>query len=535
MKTPAFALIAFAMSASAFSQTSAPAAPTLTAGAEFKGLRLDWNSVPGATWYQLEYRAHQNGPFIQQGDDFPATATSTRFFLPVHLFDWSWGRYRLAGCNDACCTRSSAISVYNLRRDAVGYFKAGESKAGAKFGSTLDLAPDGYSLVVAAPGEVTSTASPPVGGGVYVFRRGGDTKWSQRARLDINARGTADVPGVVGLSVAVSGSGNTVAVGSSDTVTQGTLPKDRGQVDVFFRKNNVYTRTRIPRPDVDFFGNVQLSESGYVLGVSTDEGDFGVAIYKSVNGVWQSVYSTPPNDDMHPCSRWQLSRDGKALARMCTDYALDGFHYVDLRHYLRVLSGSNWSVATDIELWSQDSGVPAYGHPSFALDRTGSTIAVSFSRNTDPVIPGLVRVYQRDVSGYRQVAQLEGGSWIPQSKQTGFGAFLSLGADGHTLAVGAPFDSSQGSGPRTPPLVDGTEETGAVYVYRLADSWSLVNVVKPNYYTAAQRGEFGKALKLSQTGNTLVIGVGSEDSSASGIDGNWANSNRTDSGAVFMY
>ena len=110
-----------------------------------------------------------------------------------------------------------------------------------------------------------------------------------------------------------------------------------------------------------------------------------------------------------------------------------------------------------------------------------------------------------------------------------------MGADGHTLVVGAPYDSSEGSGPRTPPLVAGTEETGAVYVYRLTDSWKLVNVIKPNYYTAAQRGEFGRALKLSQTGNTLVIGVGSEDSSASGIDGNWANSNRTDSGAVFMY
>jgi trimeric autotransporter adhesin len=535
MKIPASLCIALAMSASAFSQTSAPAAPTLTAGAEFKGLRFDWDTVPGATWYQLEYRAHQNGPFVQQGDDFPATATSTHFSFPVHLFDWSWGRYRLAACNDAGCTRSAAISVYNLRRDAVGYIKAGASKAGALFGSSLDLSPDGYSLVVAAPGEVTSTSTGPVGGGVYVFRRGGDAKWSQRARLDINARGKSDVPGLVELSVAVSGSGNTVAVGSAppDTCCANT---QEGQVDVFFLKDGVYTRRRIPRPDgITFFGHVQLSESGYVLGVSKDRGDFEMAIYKSVNGVWQNVYSSPPNDDMHPCTLWQLSRDGKTLARMCTDYTLDGFHYVALRHYVRVLSGTNWSVATEIELWSRDSGFPSYSHPSITLDRTGSTIAVSFSRQYADPVTGFVRVFQRDGVGYRQVAQLDAGSWTPESQRVTFGSFLSMGADGHTLAVGAPSDSGQGSGPRTPPLVAGTEETGAVYVYRLADSWKLVNVIKPNYYTAAQRGEFGKALKLSQTGKTLVIGVATEDSSASGIDGNWANSNRTDSGAVFMY
>ena len=66
MKILAFVAIALAAAAPAFSQSSAPAAPTLTAGAEFKGLRFDWDTVPGATWYQLEYRAHRTGEFVQQ-------------------------------------------------------------------------------------------------------------------------------------------------------------------------------------------------------------------------------------------------------------------------------------------------------------------------------------------------------------------------------------------------------------------------------------------------------------------------------------
>src|SRR6185503_7010672 len=89
MKISASCVIALAMSVSAFGQTSVPAAPSLTAGAEFKGLRLDWDTVPGASWYQLEYRAHQAGAFVKQGDDFPATATSTHFTFPLHLYDWT--------------------------------------------------------------------------------------------------------------------------------------------------------------------------------------------------------------------------------------------------------------------------------------------------------------------------------------------------------------------------------------------------------------------------------------------------------------
>ena len=83
MKVLAAWAVALAVSVSALSQTSIPPAPTLTAGAGFKGLRFDWNSVPRATWYQFEYRAHQTGPFVQEGDDFPATATYDALQLPA--------------------------------------------------------------------------------------------------------------------------------------------------------------------------------------------------------------------------------------------------------------------------------------------------------------------------------------------------------------------------------------------------------------------------------------------------------------------
>ena len=61
-------------------------------------------------------------------------------------------------------------------------------------------------------------------------------------------------------------------------------------------------------------------------------------------------------------------------------------------------------------------------------------------------------------------------------------------------------------------------------------------MVKPNY--SPNPGEahmFGEHVALSQTGKTLIIAAPRENSSANGIDGNWANSARPSSGAIFMY
>ena len=126
MRTLLFCVMALAMTAPAYTQT-VPAAPTLTAGAEFKGLRFDWEPVAGASWYELEYKANQTAAFVKKGSTLPASATSYEYRFPLHLFDWTYARYRLAACNASGCTRSAEISVSGLRRDAVGYFKAAVS------------------------------------------------------------------------------------------------------------------------------------------------------------------------------------------------------------------------------------------------------------------------------------------------------------------------------------------------------------------------------------------------------------------------
>jgi len=534
MKTPTFLAIALAMSVSAFSQTSAPPAPTLTAGAEFKGLRFDWSKVSGATWYQLEYRAHQTGSFVQTGDDYPATATSTHFSFPLHLFDWTYARYRLAACNSAGCSRSAEVSVSNLRRDAVGYFKAADSVGSYLFGDAADLSPDGYNMVASAPGvENGNNAAYLEGGAAYVFKRGSDGKWIQRARFDLGVKATEE--DAIHLDVATSASGNTMAVGMPTFLRS---DGSEGQVDVFQFTNNAWTRTRIPpRPENHFGGRVALDESGSILAIGHDGDLTSAAIYKLVNGTWQNVRNLSLTDQGYQehCDPLRMSRDGKVIAERCEEAASAGR---PRRDYLRLFSGSNWSVRTEIDLRFPTSAQVHYLYWGVGLDRTGDTLAVQFSQNEDGNLngSGAVRVYKLASGKYSLVTTLTPGAWRTANWKFTYGQALSVSGDGQTLAVSDLGDNGTGWGPRAAPLIGGTAQLGAVYVYRLSGAWKLANMVKPNYNpNPDQPKSFGERVLLSQSGKTLIIPVPAESSSAKGIDGNWANSDAKYSGAIFMY
>jgi hypothetical protein len=524
MKIPAFLAIAMAMSASAFSQTAPPAAPTLTAGAEFKGLRLDWDTVPGATWYQVEYRAHQTGDFVQQGDDYPATSTSTRFTFPLHLYDWTYARYRLAACNSAGCTRSEEVSVSSLRKDAVGYFKASPSYDFGSLGASTDLTPDGYTLVATAPNE-QSDFSATSKGRIHVFRRGADGRWVRRARLD--ARTDTTYNSYVELYASVSASGNTVVVTMPAQIV-GQPANHTGEVDIYYWKNNAYTPTRFPRAPFDVIRSAEIDDSGYVLAVHGAIGADGLTrIYKSTNSVWVNVASIPDES----CWNVRLTQDAKKLAAVCRGTAANGA----VRDYVRVLSGSTWSTRQEIELDNPDlsDSHTAHYHTGFGLDRTGATIAVQTRDDGYFDTSSNVRVFRLNGAAYSLVTQLRAGDWNPSDNTGEYGDSVSISGDGLTLVVGHPEDYGKGLGPRAAPLLAGDTATGGVYVYRLTSSWKLANVVKPNYVGSPTA--FGQVTALSGTGKTLVVGVPGEDSMALGIGGDWANSGRANSGALFMY
>jgi hypothetical protein len=371
------------------------------------------------------------------------------------------------------------------------------------------------------------------GGAAYVFKRGSDGKWLQRARFDLGVKATFD--DAIQLDVATSGSGNTVAVGmSTDLRSDGS----EGQVDVFQFTNNAWKRTRIaPQPGNYFGGKVALDDSGTVLAIGHTGDLASAAIYKLVNGVWQNVRNLSLTDQGYQehCDPLRMSRDGKVIAERCEEAASASR---PRRDYLRLFSGSNWSMRTEITLRFPTSEQVHYLYWGVGLDRTGSTIAVQFSQNEDGDLngSGAVRVYKLASGKYSLVTTLTPGPWRMANWKFTYGQALSVSGDGQTIAVGDVGDNGKGWGPRAAPLISGTDQLGAVYVYRLSASWKLANMVKPNYNPNPDLTKvFGARVALSQSGKTLIIPVADESSSAKGIDGNWANSGAEYSGAIFMY
>jgi len=115
-----------------------------------------------------------------------------------------------------------------------GYVKASNTGAGDLFGFAVALSGDGNTLAVGAPGEASSTTG--IGsmsdelasnaGAVYVYTRSAGA-WSQQAYVKASNTGSGDQ---FGISVALSGDGNTLAVGArneaSSTTGIGSTPND---------------------------------------------------------------------------------------------------------------------------------------------------------------------------------------------------------------------------------------------------------------------------------------------------------------------
>jgi len=535
MRVLSSCLIALAMAAPLHAQTTAPAAATLTAGAEFKGLQLDWNPVAGASRYQLEYRAHKTGPFVQQGSDYPASVTVVRFRLPLHLFDWTYARYRVAACNSAGCTRSPEVSVSALRRYAPGYFKSAQFNYGTRLGDDTDISPDGLNFVASGAGDSSGT-----NGAVYVFGRRSDGTWVQRAKLAPPI--PPFVEGANVMKVAISADGNTVAVGMPNYFHT-EFDANSGEVFVFHFNGTSWVRSRLAAGSRGEFGSwVGINDAGDTLAVAVGMAfnqpePYGVAIFKLTSGTWKLVRLIATPKGSHPgCSnRGVLSRDGSAVALACGEPPIATS---PARNFIRVYSGPNWTAYDDLPMQMSVSSQYGYGsRGGLAIDATGDTVAAQIFLIVGPlgeVGPSQVHVFKRIAGVYSKVAELSPGAWRADQKQF-YGLSIAVSGDGSTIAVGDSWDNGAGTGPLAAPLKPDPNgaRTGAIYVYRLAGSWRLANIVKPSNNPFGPN-TFGHEVALNCNGHTLIVGHGDDASHATGIGGDWSNT-EGGGGAVWMY
>ena len=103
-------------------------------------------------------------------------------------------------------------------------------------------------------------------------------------------------------------------------------------------------------------------------------------------------------------------------------------------------------------------------------------------------------------TAYLKASNTEGGDL--------FSGYLSLNANGDTLAVGAMLEDSVASS------IDGNQNdnsasgAGAVYVFALNNrGWEQQAYLKAGYNSTEWQGLFGSAISLSDDGNTLAVGA----------------------------
>src|SRR5262245_22014493 len=114
------------------------------------------------------------------------------------------------------------------------------------------------------------------------------------------------------------------------------------------------------------------------------------------------------------------------------------------------------------------------------------------------------------------------------------GHSVALSGDGNTLAVGAPYESSNAKGINGNQNDTSLYSAGAVYVFvRRNNDWSQQGYIKAS--NPGQSDKFGFVVSLSQDGNTLAVSAPGEGSSAKGINGDQNDNSIPEAGAVYVF
>ncbi|MEJ2404988.1 MAG: hypothetical protein P8171_11975, partial [Candidatus Thiodiazotropha sp.] len=397
------------------------------------------------------------------------------------------------------------------------YIKASNSQWLDEFGYAVALSGDGDTLAVGAIYEDSSTtginSTPDEGatdaGAVYVFSRMGGV-WSEQAYVKPSNMGAHDD---FGHAVALSGDGNTMAVGAiyEDSSTTGidSTPNDgsydTGAVYVFDRTAGSWSQQAYIKASntgfMDYFGrSVALSSNGDTLAVGAYLED------SSTTG----IDSTPDEGAYDAGAAYVFSRTAGSWSQQA---------YIKASN-TGVGDNFGWSVAL-----SDDGDTLAVG----AYLEDSSTTGIDTTPDEGATDAGAAYVFSRMAGSWSQQAYMKASN---TGAGDNFGGSVALSGDGNTLAVGAGMEDSGTTGVNSTPD-EGASDAGAVYVYSLTGgAW-----FQQAYVKAANTGAgdfFGQSLDLNTDGNTLAVGANQEDSSTTGINST-PDDLAGDAGAAYLY
>jgi len=540
-----------------------------TAGANVDHYRISVNA-DGASGFNVEPTATH----------VAATATSFSIEAPVHQTNWLAAQYIVEACDatEANCIASPNQTLAPIDSVAATiYAKASNTDAGDEFGWNVSLSDDGNTLAVSA--HLEGSAAMGVNGNqadntlngagaVYVFVRTGAT-WSQQAYVKSGAPANGDS---FGMEISLSGDGQTLAVGTADRIN-GTF----GAVYIYARAGSLWAQqayVQASNAEVsDRFGmSLSLSGDGNTLVVGADGEDSSTTgigsvpdnlalwagaayVFTRTGSVWtEQAYIKASNasaDDVFGTSV-SLSGDGNTLAvsAIGESSAALGVNGNELDN-TSSWSGAVYVFSRTASVWTQQAYVKAsntgmsdeFGS-SVSLRNDGNALAVGavFEASVATGINGNEADNSLAAAGAAYVFGRTGGVWAQQAyvkaSNTGgdnFGGSVSLSGDGKVLAVGAFLEDSVAQGVAGDALDDTAANAGAAYTFvNSGGSWVQEAYVKASNTSAGN--DFGISVGLNIDGSSLVVGSTLEDSLATGMNGNQAAViGSTNAGAVYLY
>jgi uncharacterized repeat protein (TIGR02543 family) len=446
------------------------------------------------------------------------------------------------------------------------YLKASNTGISDFFGSSVAISGD--TLVVGAYNEGSNATgvngdqsdnSAPTSGAAYVFVRSGTT-WSQQAYLKASNTGTTDQ---LGISVAISGDtvvAGALGEGSNATGVNGnqsdSSAPSSGAAYVFVRSGTTWSQQAYLKASntdpADLFGtSVAISGDTVVVGAPEEESNA-----TGVNGN-QSDNSADNSGAAYVFARSGTAWNQQAYLKASNTGARDDFGRVvaasgdtvvvgaSREDNLAGNSGAAYVFARSGTTWSQQAYLKAStpgGSDTFgaAVAISGDTIAVG-APNEDSSATG-VNGNQADNtatdSGAAYVFVRSGTTWNQQAylKASNPGASdlfgTAVAVSGDTVVVGAYQEDSKATGVNGDQTDNSIKDSGAAYVFvRSGAAWSYYAYLKAS--NPKSNGRFASSVAVS--GDTAVIGHYLDDSGATGVNGDAANTGAPASGAAFAF
>ena len=198
-------------------------------------------------------------------------------------------------------------------------------------------------------------------------------------------------------------------------------------------------------------------------------------------------------------------------------------------------SGTTWSQQAYLKASNAEAGDQFGTDVDISVDTivvganqeaSASTGVNGTETNNSAANAGAAYVFTRSGTTWTQQAYLKASN---TDAGDSFGTYVAVSGD--TAVIAAPGEASNATGVNGTETNNSAASSGAAYVFtRSGTDWSQQAYLKASNTEAGDQFDY-----VAVSGDTIVVGAPSEDSNATGINGNQADNSAANAGAAYVF